>query len=399
MATNFTRRSASRKPSPKKPRPDFPLSIHKGTGYWCKKVKGRVYYFGKWADDPKGKAALEMWLDQKDDLLAGREPRVKKVDDLTVADLVNEFLSHHEARRDDGVITPRTFSGLHATCAHICKALGRQRAVVHLGPDDFGKLRKLLAKTRKAVSLRNEMQRVRSVFLFGFVNGLIQEQVRYGTAFDKPKLKQVRKERRQHREKHGDRMFEAHEIRAILDASKQPLRAMVLLATNCAFGQSDISQLPKSAVDLDKGVINYPRPKTEVARRCCLWPETIDAIRDWLPHRPKARDRANAGLLFLTCRGACWVKVNANGSPKDAIAQEFGKVLADLELKRSRLAFYGLRHSFRTTADETLDSSAIDLIMGHVDPSMGGQYRERISPDRLRRVAEHVRKWLFQQVE
>ena len=79
MATNSNRRSASGKDPPKKPRktlqlrkprPDLPLSIHKGTGYWCKKVKGWVYYFGKVADDPKGKAALGLWLEQKDELLA-----------------------------------------------------------------------------------------------------------------------------------------------------------------------------------------------------------------------------------------------------------------------------------------------------------------------------------------
>ncbi len=52
----------SRKPS--KPRPDFPLFPH-GTGYWCKKVKGRFHYFGKVADDPKGVAALDRWLDKK----------------------------------------------------------------------------------------------------------------------------------------------------------------------------------------------------------------------------------------------------------------------------------------------------------------------------------------------
>ena len=52
---------------PKKPK-DFPLSVHKGTGYWCKKVRGRVYYFGRVADDPDGAAALEEWESQKDDL-------------------------------------------------------------------------------------------------------------------------------------------------------------------------------------------------------------------------------------------------------------------------------------------------------------------------------------------
>jgi hypothetical protein len=46
-------------------------------------------------------------------------------------------------------------------------------------------------------------------------------------------------------------------------------------------------------------------------------------------------------------------------------------------------------------ADEALDRVAIDRIMGHSDPSMGGHYRERISDSRLIAVAEHVRTWLF----
>ena len=76
MSSDSTHRNPAVKPRRrfKKPRPDFPLSIHQGSGYWCRKVKDRVYYFGKVADDPKGVAVLELWLEQKDDLLAGREP-------------------------------------------------------------------------------------------------------------------------------------------------------------------------------------------------------------------------------------------------------------------------------------------------------------------------------------
>jgi hypothetical protein len=55
---------------PKKPRHDFPLYPHRN-GRWCKKVRGQNRYFGKWSDDPKGQASVNLWLDQKDDLLAG----------------------------------------------------------------------------------------------------------------------------------------------------------------------------------------------------------------------------------------------------------------------------------------------------------------------------------------
>jgi integrase len=57
--------------------------------------------------------------------------------------------------------------------------------------------------------------------------------------------------------------------------------------------------------------------------------------------------------------------------------------------------FYTLRHTFRTVADEAKDQPAADFIMGHEVPHMSSVYRETISDDRLRAVADHVRAWLF----
>lgn len=81
----------TRKRASGKPHPDFPLFRH-ATGRWCKKVKGKFAYFGKVSDDPDGQVALALWLDQKDDLLAGRTPRVKS-EGLTVRELLNAYLT------------------------------------------------------------------------------------------------------------------------------------------------------------------------------------------------------------------------------------------------------------------------------------------------------------------
>ena len=62
------------KAKPKKPRPNFPLFPH-ATGRWAKKIRGKLHYFGKVADDPEGVAAESKYLDQRDDLQAGRKPR------------------------------------------------------------------------------------------------------------------------------------------------------------------------------------------------------------------------------------------------------------------------------------------------------------------------------------
>src|SRR4029077_20451485 len=90
----------------RKPRPDFPLFPH-ATGRWAKKVRGKLHYFGKTAVDPKGEAALDKWLDEKDDLLAGRTPRTKS-EGLTVSELCDRFLQAKDLQLDAGEITRLT---------------------------------------------------------------------------------------------------------------------------------------------------------------------------------------------------------------------------------------------------------------------------------------------------
>ena len=67
--------------------------------------QGKLHYFGPWADP---NAALQKYLDQRDDLHAGRTPRVQG-DGLTAAELANSFLTSKEHLRETGDIANRTF--------------------------------------------------------------------------------------------------------------------------------------------------------------------------------------------------------------------------------------------------------------------------------------------------
>jgi len=259
--------------------------------------------------------------------------------------------------------------------------------VVDLAADDFGALRAALAKRYGVHRLANEVQRVRTLFKYGYDAGLLDRPVRLGPTFKRPTSRLVRA----HRQKNGPRMFEAAELQTILDAAPQPLQAMILLGINCGFGNNDCGTLPKSALDLSKSWVNYPRPKTAVERRCPLWPETVKALREAIHDRPGPKDQGDAGLVFLTKYGQPWAK----GTTDNPVTKEFRKLLDKLILHQPGLGFYALRHTFETVAGETRDQVAVDHIMGHVDTSMSATYRERIGDDRLRDVVEHVKTWLF----
>jgi integrase len=259
-----------------------------------------------------------------------------------------------------------------------------------IAAEDFATLRARMVKRWGPVRLGNSITRVRSVFKYGTDNGLIEKAVRYGCEFRKPDSEVLRK----HRPKTGEWMLEPDQLRKLIEPAPVPLKAMILLGLNGGLGNFDGATLPTSAVNLDTGWLNYPRPKTGIARRIPLWPETVAAIRDALDTRPEPADAESRGLMFLTAIGTPWIRPSANYR-SDHLTKRFIELLQKLELHRDRFGFYTLRHVFRTVADATRVTPSIELIMGHTDPTMGGHYRERIDDTRLKAVTDHVRVWVF----
>ena len=201
---------------PKKPYEDFPLFPH-ATGRWAKKIRGKFVYFGKW-DDPD--AALAKYLDEKDDLYAGRTPRVSR-DGLTIRDLLNRFLTAKRHLVDTHELTRRTFADYHATCERLKDAFGPTRLVEDLASDDFEHLRAVLSKTRGPVALGNEIQRIRVVCKYAYDAGLIDRPVRYGPTFKRPSKKVLRRAQQEN----GERMFEAKQIRKLLEVASGQMNA------------------------------------------------------------------------------------------------------------------------------------------------------------------------------
>lgn len=376
---------------PKKPYPEFPLFPH-ATKRWAKKIRGKMHYFGPW-DNPD--AAVAKYLAERDRLQAGLPPLgVTPADTrLTLRDLVNQFLNSKRRLMENSELSTRMHHDYYCHCETILDLMGRDTLVESLKSEDFEVMRAKLAKGVGLVTLGNRIRMTRVLFKFGYDADLIDRPVKFGPGFKTPAKKLLRADR----QSRPLRMFAADELRSIIEKADPILKAMILLGINCGFGQTDCSSLPQSVVDLERGWIVYPRPKTAVMRRCPLWPETVEALRVAIARRPKAKREEFAGLAFVTRCGVPFVRSGSVGSVIDGVAQQFRKLLVDLELNGNRRAFYALRHTFETIGGASRDQIATSYIMGHAPQSsdMSAVYRESIEDERLQAVANHVRGWLW----
>jgi integrase len=236
----------------------------------------------------------------------------------------------------------------------------------------------------------NAITRTKTVFKFGYEMGDLDLPPRYGQGFKPPSRSVLRR----HKAKAPPRTLEADQLRQLINAADVQLRAMMLLGLNCGFGNGDCAALPLSAVNLETGWINFPRPKTGIPRRCPLWPETVETIRGAIAKRPKPAEFSDVELVFLNYRGTAWVRMGEK-SRSDYLSHALNALVKKVKLARAGLSFYSLRHVFRTVADAARDIPAVREIMGHVDAGIDATYRERIDDARLKAVTDHVRAWLW----
>lgn len=377
---------------------DFPLSPHFPSGRWYKTRRRRTYYFGP-LDDPQG--ALAYYKREYERFIAGRDLLPPDASDEAagpdVGLVVNSFLTAASLRLKAGEIKPSTFDRYKQVGADIIAGLGRHRQVADLKPADFAALRSRFADRFGPAELGKRIQLTRSAFKHAYESEILDRPTRFGPEFKKPPRRAVRKVR----QSKAPRMFEADDLRKIIAAADVPLRAMVLLGANCGMGNTDVADLPLAALDLDAGLLDYPRPKTAIERQAVLWPETVAALREAIQSRPEAKDDADAGLVFVTKYGKRWVRYRPDrgdgkgGIWSDGVSLQFRKLLKSLDLHEPGVSFYALRHGYLTVAEGCGDLPAVKRTMGHGDESMTDRYRERIDIERLRAVADHVRRWLW----
>jgi integrase len=348
---------------PDKPDKNFPLFAH-SAGVWAKKIGGKLYYFGPWRD-PQG--ARERFLKEFPYLQAGLQPPGRQT---LLADLLNAFLGDKDAKHKTGDIGHTCYQEYESICDAIAEAIGKHRPVETLTPEVFVALRLALATNRKGEpysphSLKRRLTVARMLFAYG--NEEMGLSLRFRRSLNAPSKRSIRRKERE-REK---RLYTAKEIQKLVKAADPHLQAMVLLGINCGFGPADCCTLPSEYLNLCGGWHNYARPKTEVERRCKLWPETVKALK-------------KLDLQRQVFNGRKW--------DRSVVARQF-TVLCDKAHVANR-GFYSLRRTFETIATTAKVSQAvIDHIMGHSRNDMASVYRQEIFDSQLVECAEHVRSW------
>ena len=356
---------------PQKPSPEFPLYAH-ARGRWAKKIAGKVEYFGRW-DDPDG--AFQEYVD----FLRPKLPDV--ITGISLEDASCLFLEAKEAAYFAKTLSQRSFSDYRRTLKRFCEFIGRERRITTLTPNDFQSYKIEFSKTNNPVAVGNEITRIKSCLNWLVKAEHIENPIKCGPEFVKPTAVVARR----HKREMGRKLYTPEELHAILDESGLRMRAMILLGINCGYHNADVESLPLQTLQsgMRSGILEHARRKTEIERACPLWEETQAALEAWLSRRPKSDSK----MAFVLHNGRELSQTNADVAKRFRMVRDAAGVHAG--------GYSWLRKTFATYAGDGGDQVAVNFVMGHVDGTTPGVYRQLIRDHRLHRAVDLVRKWLF----
>lgn len=349
---------------PKKPYRDFPLFAHPN-GQWAKKIKGRPHYFGVWS---KPQEALERYQQERDFLYAGQAPPEQC---QTLGEVLEAFKADKQRCLDEGSINERTF-GDYLAISEAIAGLGKHRSIKGIAKADLLSLRERLSKGKNGGQISPVTFGVKLTFarmFFKYANEEFDSGVKYTKPLTSPAKKQLRERRNQASKK----LFSAEQLRILLKNADSYMRAMILLGINAGFGPADCVALQAS--DIENGWYDSFRVKTQVPRRCPLWPETVSAVNEI----------SNGRVAF---NGRKWTR--------HIFALQFKSLCQQCEVYREGVTTpYSLRRTFQTIAKTApVNQSVIDKIMGHERPDMSEVYNQTVFDQELRKCVDHVQGWL-----
>ena len=357
----------------------FPLTLHP-TGQYCKKIRGKLYYFG--CDKQQ---AFQRYLEQAAYLHAGETPNSQEFGTNTyLKDVCNLYLEHQHSRIQAGEIKLRQVYDQTALLKDFVQHMGTSRRLSEIntiGLQDYR--RRLIKQDKSAARINNYISALKAMYHWAIENELMSNA---------PILSAIKK---LPRSKTTKPTFTPEEIRRLLNHASLRMKAMIWLGLNCGLGCTDCAELLWENVDLEAGRINFPRTKTGVARYLPLWKETVDAIKV-LPRTNKRLFNTKQGhkvVRFIERRDTKGV---AKVVKCDNVSREFAELTKRTGTRKEKGAgFYTLRRTAATLAARSGDAFAVQRLLGHADLKMATTYVQDVS-EQTDRVINNSRKFIVQ---
>ncbi len=366
--------------SKRKTRSDkFPLTLHT-TGQYCKKIKGKMHYFGK-----DKKQALERYLEQAAFLHNGKAKMFKTTNgNMTLRSLCSIYLQHQQAKANSAEIAFRHYADQISCLKKFMSFIGQHRKINEISTLDLQNYkRKLKRACNSAHRMNLHISIMKTMFHWAKKNDILDYI---------PNIDTVSSVKIIHKQRH---VFTSEEIRRLFDLADIHMKAMIWLGLNCGFGCTDCAELKWSDLDLANSRVKLARGKTGVSRDLPLWPETIQS----LGKIPKS-----GRLVFHTLNDKPLIRTtyhtNKDGSSKysniNLITSRFCKLVKKADIRAPKgTGFYTLRRTAATIAARSGDPFAVQRLLGHANLKMATIYVQDVSKQ-TDRVIENSRKYVIQ---
>ena len=356
----------------------FPLTLHP-TGQYCKKIKGKIHYFGS-----DKKAALQKYLNEAARLY-GLQEDVQKLQDenMTLKQLCDMYLKYQHSKLQANSLTANHYNEQIGSLKKLMAFLGQNIEINKISTLNLQNYKRKIQNSHVSVSRLNlHISIMKALFHWARKNDILEHI---------PNIDAVSRGKIIHHERFT---FDYEQISKLLTAADVKMKAMIWLGLNCGFGCTDCSELKWADLDIVNARVRLPRRKTGISRDLPLWPETVEAIKKVLK---------TGKLVFYTSRGNAFmhtlVKTDGNGnckySTQNTITTKFSRLIKKSGLKVPKgTGFYTLRRTAATIAARSGDPFAVQRLLGHADLQMATRYVQDVSKQ-TDKVVKNSRKFML----
>jgi integrase len=336
--------------------------LHEASGFWSKKINGKLYRLDRDYRVAKKKlAGIRRAIARQG---AGEDHWLGR----SFQELCEEFLDDAKARKEAS-----TYRSYRYRLVRALKHLPLGLRVAEFRRIHLSQVERKLIGTMSPTTVRDTLSAVQTVFGWAVKQDLIEQNPVAG--YTKPRGRQ------------RSRIVSPPEFQALLRAlwRNSPFRRVLIAMRHTGARPSEIRNLTWDMVNLEQGVWIIRKHKTITMQRDPLpriipLPDCVAAMCQWL----KNRATTDEPHVFL----------NAWGRPytKDRFVQTMDRARKRAGLKTDvgeQIVLYSNRHTFATEAVSKVSTIELSALMGHTDVETTKRY-VHLNLDRLKDIQRRV---------